>query len=457
MDRLKSAYREAQGERLPAAVVYDDYCRAMAELGDTPLAYLNFRSCLRTALPGVRPAPAPEGSRTPTPTPNSNTNHSGSGSGVPQGLELEHMARRDGAVPAQAPTTSSSMVSDTDAEAAPVPRADGDKSTEAGGGGGAAAVASALSDAVATASATSPVQTETDMRAAHVPLADPSSAARSDDAAEAAPQSASDPHARPDPAAVAASPEHAESAAPAENPDDAPAPAHDVVLAEAMPLTAPASVSDPAPDRAAAAADVSAAAPAPTPAVVEATGEEVDIMAVEGETGLDPTSAMAADAMITDAVVPAVPCWWGGCLKAMTAATTADGLRAHVADAHCAHAQEGDGPWRCQWAKCTRALPTHALLLAHVQTHLPTEHVPVDVVAPRDGAAAHVPPTTVSPRRLRHTDHSGLAMLAAAVLQNMAAVPALRPHFVAQLTTLLEWTASASRLAPYTAAILAEL
>ena len=60
-------------------------------------------------------------------------------------------------------------------------------------------------------------------------------------------------------------------------------------------------------------------------------------------------------------------------------------------------------------------------------------------------------------RRHKHSDQSGPAFLAALVLQNLASVPAPRPLFAAHQSLLLEWSGSGSRLAPYTATILADL
>ena len=166
------------------------------------------------------------------------------------------------------------------------------------------------------------------------------------------------------------------------------------------------------------------------------------------------------------------PCRWSGCSSTPTSSHAA--LLEHVAQAHCvAPPASSEDRWRCHWGACERVLPTARALLAHVQPHLPQRGLkragaePDTVAAPTVGAdgaagagagrAARFPGAAILPKRHKHADHSGSAFLAALTLQNLVAVPALRAAFVSHQTLLLEWTGSASRLAPYTAIILAEL
>jgi len=468
---IKAFYQVVPGSRLSVSDVYHGYREDAQALGDQPVALLNFLQYLKEALPGVH---------TTLDLAAANGVDAAASGGVGGTQYIQNIGVRPArpmrsSIPVQSGATDKLSRPSTPPVGpveAPIASADApaevpnEPLTEAtADAAGAAASVTASTTAGATDGETI---TEVTMEATapEAKVAADTAAAAVDSAADAPPPAAD--------AAAESSDAAMDTAAKAPQ-----------VAAEPAPMDVDANASAPPGTGASEQAAVSEPTAAPEPSA-----------APEPEAALEPNPApevnLAPDALtaaLMDMAEPEPaqpmevwPCRWRGCDVGLELTSRA-ALLEHIANAHCPAAPDH----ACQWATCTRTLPMATALLAHVQVHLPKHGVPAAALPPvastrTDGvgeapltatqlAGIAAPAATAAakaggeagasrlplPRMPKSTEPAGPAFLAALILQNMAAVATLRPLFVAQQSRLFEWAGTASRLASYSAAILAEL
>jgi len=465
---IKAFYQVVPGSRLPVSDVYQGYREDAQALGDQPVALLNFLQYLKEALPGVHTTldlAAANGA-------DATASGGVGGTQYIQNIGVRPARPMRSSIPVQPGAADKLSRPSTPPGAPPEPPAEAplEPPTEA------TTDAAARTPASATAEGATEVTAEASAPEAKAPAdsagAAASAAAATVDAAAATPPPAADAAAQTLDAAKdteGAAPQAAAAPAPMEVDANVPAPPAAGAFEQAAAAQQPPAAPEPSP------APEPEAAPEPNPAPQENPAPDA--------------AAAAAAAAPMDMAEPEPaeptevwPCRWRGCDIGL-ALTSREALLEHLASAHRPAAPDH----ACQWATCTRTLPTATALLAHVQVHLPKHGVPpaapppaepttteggseapltaaqlADIAAPAASAAAKAggrAQAGVTPlsRMSKSTEPAGPAFLAALILQNMAAVATLRPLFVAQQSRLFEWAGTASRLASYSAAILAEL